>query len=149
MISTLELIVAPDSPAADWLETSAETHPSDEKRVLLEIARRLLDSGSPFSGTQTLLGVRFLANKDPQDNIAIFNTALASAKRKTTFDDEEIKSLFIDALDKNYYAPVVNRLLLHDQRAAADLASIQQWVRECHQRHAVSVGFGKILLLHH
>ncbi|KAK3288935.1 hypothetical protein CYMTET_3602 [Cymbomonas tetramitiformis] len=127
LFSTLELVFAPNSPAAGWLETSADTHPFDGKRVLLEVARRLLDSGSPFHGTQTLLGVRILPNVDPQDAIAVFNTALASALRKTTFCDEEVKSLFIDSLDRQYYAPVVNRLLLHDQRAGTDLPTIQQW----------------------
>ncbi|KAK3289331.1 hypothetical protein CYMTET_3230 [Cymbomonas tetramitiformis] len=135
LFSTLELIIAPGGAAADWLETSADTHPFDGKRVLFELARRLLDTGSPFSGTQTLLGVRVAACKDPQDAIAVFSSALASARRKNTLDDDEVKGLFINALDPNYYAPVVNRLLLHDQRALADLATIQQWVRECHARN--------------
>ncbi|KAK3248531.1 hypothetical protein CYMTET_42014 [Cymbomonas tetramitiformis] len=47
----------------------------------------------------------------------------------------EVKSLFIKSLDPVFYAPVVNRLLLHDQRAAESLATIQQWTRECHAQH--------------
>ena len=66
LFSTLELIILPGGAAADWLETSADTHPYDGKRVLFELARRLLDAGSPFSGTQTLLGVRVVSDKDPQ-----------------------------------------------------------------------------------
>ncbi|KAK3253890.1 hypothetical protein CYMTET_36880 [Cymbomonas tetramitiformis] len=88
LFSALELIISPGGPASDWLETSADTHPADGKRVLFELARRLLDAGSPFQGTQTLLGVRIHANKDPQDDITTFNSALASARRKITFDDE-------------------------------------------------------------
>ncbi|KAK3287089.1 hypothetical protein CYMTET_5381 [Cymbomonas tetramitiformis] len=61
LFSTLELIVCPASPAGDWLEASATLHPMDGKRVLLEFARRLLDSGAPFQGTSDLLGVRFKA----------------------------------------------------------------------------------------
>ncbi|KAK3251310.1 hypothetical protein CYMTET_39329 [Cymbomonas tetramitiformis] len=89
LFSTLELIIFPGGAAADWLETSADTHPYDGKRVLSELARRLLDAGSPFSGTRTLLGVRVKANEDPQDAIATFNSALASARRKNTLDDDE------------------------------------------------------------
>ncbi len=53
LFSTLELIISPGGACADWLETSADTHPYDGKRVLFEFARRLLDAGSPFSGTQS------------------------------------------------------------------------------------------------
>ncbi|KAK3271254.1 hypothetical protein CYMTET_20386 [Cymbomonas tetramitiformis] len=38
-------------------------------------------------------------------------------------------------LDKTFYQPVVSRLLLHDQRAAHDLYTIHQWVRECYTAH--------------
>ncbi|KAK3282177.1 hypothetical protein CYMTET_10072 [Cymbomonas tetramitiformis] len=44
LFSTLKLIYDPTSPAADWLEASAETSPHDGKRVLLETARMLLDA---------------------------------------------------------------------------------------------------------
>ncbi|KAK3288540.1 hypothetical protein CYMTET_3977 [Cymbomonas tetramitiformis] len=107
LFSTLELIILPEGAAADWLDTSADTHPYNGKRVLFELARRLLDAGSPFSGTQTLLGVRVLSDKDPQDEIVTFNST--SARRKNTLNDEEVKGLFINALDPVYYAPVVNR----------------------------------------
>ncbi|KAK3237925.1 hypothetical protein CYMTET_52027 [Cymbomonas tetramitiformis] len=62
-----------------------------------------------FGHPDALLGVRILAKRDPQESVAIFNSALASTRRKTTFCDEEVKSLFIDALDRDHYAPVVNR----------------------------------------
>ncbi|KAK3279421.1 hypothetical protein CYMTET_12698 [Cymbomonas tetramitiformis] len=68
--------------------------------------------------TSELLGIRFLANVNPHSDIINFNAALASAKRKNTLDTEEIKGLFIDALDKVFCATVVNRLTLTDQRAA-------------------------------
>ncbi|KAK3247409.1 hypothetical protein CYMTET_43093 [Cymbomonas tetramitiformis] len=134
LFSTLEFIIAPVSPAADWMESSAEAHPFDGKRVLLEIARMLLDSGGPFQGTADLLAIK-INQFDPSRAIAAFNAALQSARRKSTLDDMEVKSLFIKSLDPVFYAPVVNRLLLHDQRAAESLATIQQWTRECHAQH--------------
>ncbi|KAK3265897.1 hypothetical protein CYMTET_25451 [Cymbomonas tetramitiformis] len=36
---------------------------------------------------------------------------------------------------ETFYQPVVSRLLLHDQRAAHDLYTIQQWVHECYTAH--------------
>ncbi|KAK3246753.1 hypothetical protein CYMTET_43723 [Cymbomonas tetramitiformis] len=135
IFSTLELSMCPASPAADWLEASSTSHPLDGKRVLLEIARRLLDPGAPFQRTSDLLGVRFKANTDPSDSIADFDAALKSARRKNTLDDDELKEQFITALDPTFYSPVVPRLFTHQQRAAVDLLSMQQWVSECYARH--------------
>ncbi|KAK3233115.1 hypothetical protein CYMTET_56566 [Cymbomonas tetramitiformis] len=106
LFSTLEYIFAPVSPAADWMESSADAHPP--------------------SGHQDH-PVRPVA-----DRVAAFNAALRSARRKSTLDDMEVKSMFIKSLNPVFYAPVVNRLLLHDQRAAESLTTIQQWVRECY-----------------
>ena len=51
LFSTLELLVHPASPASDWLEGSApQAYPQDGKRVLLEFARKLLESDTPFQG---------------------------------------------------------------------------------------------------
>ncbi|KAK3238179.1 hypothetical protein CYMTET_51800 [Cymbomonas tetramitiformis] len=138
LFSTLELIVSPASPAGDWLEASATLHPLDGKRALLELARRLLDSGAPFQGTSDLLGVRFKAHTDPSESITDFNAALRSAKRRNTLDDDEVKELFLAALDPAFYAPVVSRLFTHQQRAAVDLLTIQQWVLECYARHVAA-----------
>ncbi|KAK3263936.1 hypothetical protein CYMTET_27290 [Cymbomonas tetramitiformis] len=104
LFSTLEFIIAPVSPAADWMESSAEAHPFDGKRVLLEIARMLLDSGGPFQGTADLLAIK-INQFDPSRAIAAFNAALRSARRKSTLDDMEVKSLFIKSLDPVFYAP--------------------------------------------
>ncbi|KAK3262982.1 hypothetical protein CYMTET_28192 [Cymbomonas tetramitiformis] len=49
LVSALKYIVAPVSPAADWMESSAESHPFDGKRVLLEIARYDFLYGTSFS----------------------------------------------------------------------------------------------------
>ncbi|KAK3253148.1 hypothetical protein CYMTET_37576 [Cymbomonas tetramitiformis] len=117
LFSTLELIVSPASPAGDWLEASATLHPLDGKRALLELARRLLDSGAPFQGTSDLLDWR---------------------TRRNTLDDDEVKELFLAALDPAFYAPVVSRLFTHQQRAAVDLLTIQQWVLECYARHVAA-----------
>ncbi|KAK3262560.1 hypothetical protein CYMTET_28595 [Cymbomonas tetramitiformis] len=84
-----------------------------------------LDVGTPLQGTSELPRIRFLANVDPHADIINFNAALASAKQKNTLDTEEIKGVFIDALDKVFYAAVVNRLTLTDQQAAVDLNTIQ------------------------
>ncbi|KAK3250132.1 hypothetical protein CYMTET_40476 [Cymbomonas tetramitiformis] len=138
LFSTLELIVCPASPAGDWLEASATLHPMDGKRALLELARRLLDSGAPFQGTSDLLGVRFKAYTDPSESITDFDAALRSAKRRNTLDDDEVKELFLAALDPGFYAPVVSRFFTHQQRAAVDLLTIQQWVLECYARHVAA-----------
>ncbi|KAK3233129.1 hypothetical protein CYMTET_56550 [Cymbomonas tetramitiformis] len=136
LFSTLELIVKPRSPAADWLEESAAVSAFDGKRVLLELARRLLQSGRGFQGAADLLGVRFPANTDPQDGIADFNAALTAERRKNTLDDEEVKGQSIRSRSTpNTTHPWVSRLLVHDQRAAVDLLVIQQWARECHATH--------------
>ncbi|KAK3249028.1 hypothetical protein CYMTET_41536 [Cymbomonas tetramitiformis] len=138
IFSTLELIVHPTSPAADWIENSAESHPFDGKRALFEIARMLLDAGGPFQGTADLLSIKLVKDINPLSTISAFNAALRSARRNSTLNDEEVKPLFIKALDPVFYAPVVNRLLLHDQRAAESLATIQQWTRECYSQHSAS-----------
>ncbi|KAK3253492.1 hypothetical protein CYMTET_37260 [Cymbomonas tetramitiformis] len=130
LFSTLELIVCPASPAGDWLEASATLHPLDGKRVLLELARRLLDSSAPFQGTSDLLAVRFKAYLDTSESITDFNAALRSAKRRNTLDDDEVKELFLAALDHGFYAPVVSRLFTHQQRAAVDLLTMQQWLSD-------------------
>ncbi|KAK3270282.1 hypothetical protein CYMTET_21307 [Cymbomonas tetramitiformis] len=82
LFSTLELIHNPPSPVTDWLESSAETHPHAGKRVLLETARMLLNSGSPFQGTQELLGVRFLLTVDPHVNITTFQRGSGISEAK-------------------------------------------------------------------
>ncbi|KAK3266090.1 hypothetical protein CYMTET_25266 [Cymbomonas tetramitiformis] len=135
LFSTLELLVHPSSPASDWLESFAQTFPADGKRVLLEFARKLLHADAPFQGTSDLLAVELGYGMDPNDSIMDFNAALAAAKRKNTLDEDDVKGQFIQAMDADYYRPVVSRLLLHDQRAAASLLTIQQWARECHAAH--------------
>ncbi|KAK3287407.1 hypothetical protein CYMTET_5081 [Cymbomonas tetramitiformis] len=72
---------------------------------------------------------------DPNEAIMDFNAALAAAKRKNTLDEDDVKGQFIQAMDRDYYSPVVSRLLLHDQRVAETLLAIQQWARECHAAH--------------
>ncbi|KAK3280720.1 hypothetical protein CYMTET_11456 [Cymbomonas tetramitiformis] len=62
-------------------------------------------------GTADLLSIRLAANTDPCDAIAAFNAFLASARRrKSTLDNDEVKSLFIKALDMEFYAPVATSL---------------------------------------
>ncbi|KAK3256770.1 hypothetical protein CYMTET_34115 [Cymbomonas tetramitiformis] len=135
LYSTLEVLVDPVSPAADWMDSSGIASPRDGKRVLLVFARRLSSTFSPFRGTFELLSVRIERDTDPHEKITVFNNALADVRCRSTVDDEEVKDQFISALDSDYYSPVVSRLLLHDQRAANDLLTIQQWVRECHAAH--------------
>ncbi|KAK3259268.1 hypothetical protein CYMTET_31727 [Cymbomonas tetramitiformis] len=123
----------------DWLEDSATVHPLDGKRALLEIARRLLDTGAPFQGISDLLGIRFKAHTDPSDSITGFNAALKSARRNT-LDDDEVKEQFISALDGVFYAPVVSRLFTHQQQAAVDLLAMQKCVSECGYVRHVQAG---------
>ncbi|KAK3273021.1 hypothetical protein CYMTET_18720 [Cymbomonas tetramitiformis] len=142
LFSTLELIYSPTSPATDWLESSAETHPHDGKRVLLGTARMLLDStGSPFQGTQELLDARFLPNVDTYASASRTSTLLwfQRGERAPWASRSEVTGLFIGALVKKYCVAVVNRLMLHDQRAAVDLNTIQLWTRGC---YANNVKFG-------
>ncbi|KAK3285122.1 hypothetical protein CYMTET_7255 [Cymbomonas tetramitiformis] len=115
------------APAASTAGATNAASPLDGKRVLLEFARRIIDTDAPFQGTAEMLAVRLLKGVDPHDAIANFNAALAAARRRSTLDDEKVKSHFIRALDVEYYFPVTSRLLLHDQRAAVDLSTIQQW----------------------
>ncbi|KAK3235828.1 hypothetical protein CYMTET_53989 [Cymbomonas tetramitiformis] len=135
LFSTLELMVDPASPAADWMDSSHSTFPNDGKRVLLEFARRMIPAGDPFQGQADMLGIRVSAGVDPHDKISDFNAALKAARTRATLHDEDVKALFIKSLDTVFYQPVVSRLLLHDQRAAHDLLTIQQWVRECYSEH--------------
>ncbi|KAK3238657.1 hypothetical protein CYMTET_51345, partial [Cymbomonas tetramitiformis] len=53
---------------------------------------------------------------DPHDAIGEFNAALKALRTRATLLDEDVKALFIKALDTTFYQPVVSRLLLHDQR---------------------------------
>ncbi|KAK3235092.1 hypothetical protein CYMTET_54683 [Cymbomonas tetramitiformis] len=135
LYSTLELMVDPMSPAADWMDSSHTSFPADGKRVLLEFARRMISACDPFQGQAYMLSIRISAGVDPHDKIGDFNAALKAARTRATLLDEDVKALFIKALDTNFYQPVVSRLLLHDQRAANDLLTIQQWVRECYSEH--------------
>ncbi|KAK3277098.1 hypothetical protein CYMTET_14880 [Cymbomonas tetramitiformis] len=120
------------------MENSAKSHPFDGKQVLLEIARMMLDTGGSFQDTSDLLVIKIVERTEPLATIAAFNSASRSARRKSTLNDEEVKSMFIKTLDPVVYAPVVNRLLLHDQRAAESLATIQQWTRECFAHESAS-----------
>ncbi|KAK3273926.1 hypothetical protein CYMTET_17861 [Cymbomonas tetramitiformis] len=113
--------------AGDWMDSSSSAFPSDGKRVLLEFARRMLPSGDPFQGQSDMLSVRVLASVDPHDAINDFIAALKAARTRATLLNEDVKTLFIKALDQTFYQPVVSRLLLRDQRAAHDLYTIQQW----------------------
>ncbi|KAK3264544.1 hypothetical protein CYMTET_26725 [Cymbomonas tetramitiformis] len=135
LFSTIELLIDPSSPAADWLDSSHASFPADGKRVLLEFARRMIPVGDPFQGQADMFAVRIAAGVDPHGPIEDFNAALKAARARSTLQDEDVKSLFIKALDATFYQPVVSRLLLHDQRAAHDLLTIQQWVRECYGEH--------------
>ncbi|KAK3251793.1 hypothetical protein CYMTET_38882 [Cymbomonas tetramitiformis] len=116
LFSTLELMVDPMSPAADWMDSSHSSFPS-------------------ATGQADMLGIRISAGVDPHDAIGDFNAALKAARTRATLLDEDVKALFIKALDTVSYQPVVSRLLLHDQRAGHDLLTIQQWVRECYAAH--------------
>ncbi|KAK3261189.1 hypothetical protein CYMTET_29890 [Cymbomonas tetramitiformis] len=96
-------------------------------------------TGDPFQGQPDMLGIRIVAGVDPHDAIGDFNAALKAARTRATLLDEDVKAIFITlilkALDSTFYQPVVSRLLLHDQRAAHNLFTIQQWVRECYTAH--------------
>ncbi|KAK3236124.1 hypothetical protein CYMTET_53730 [Cymbomonas tetramitiformis] len=136
LFSTLELLIDPSSPAADWMDSSHASFPTDGKRVLLEFARgRMIPIGDPFQGQADMFAVRIPAGMDPHGPIEDFNAALKAARTRATLLDEDVKSLFIKALNATFYQPVVSRLLLHDQRAAHDLLTIQQWVRKCYGEH--------------
>ncbi|KAK3278135.1 hypothetical protein CYMTET_13910 [Cymbomonas tetramitiformis] len=76
LYSTLELMVDPMSPAADWMDSSHASFPADGKRVLHEFARRMIPAGDPFQGQADMLGLRISAGVDPHDKIGDFNAAL-------------------------------------------------------------------------
>eukprot|EP00854_Cymbomonas_tetramitiformis_P005478 gene5478-6640_t len=56
------------------------------------------------------------------------NAELRESSRKTRWDESEVKDLFLDALDKSYYLPVLNEFIGYDKRAAVDLLTLQQRV---------------------
>ncbi|KAK3232827.1 hypothetical protein CYMTET_56851 [Cymbomonas tetramitiformis] len=125
LFSALELMVDPASPAADWMDSSHSSFPSDGKRVLLEFARRVIPAGDPFQGQADMLGIRISAGVDPHDKIGDFNAALKAARTRATLLDEDVKALFIKALDTTFYQPLVSRLLLHVQRTVPLTTSSQ------------------------
>ncbi|KAK3279001.1 hypothetical protein CYMTET_13095 [Cymbomonas tetramitiformis] len=99
---------------------------SEASMLLFSTLEYIVAPGAP---TADLLATK-ITKHDPSRNVAAFNAALRSARRKSTLDDIEVKSLFIKSLDPIFFAPVANRLLLHDQRATESLATIQQWAQK-------------------
>ncbi|KAK3271118.1 hypothetical protein CYMTET_20517 [Cymbomonas tetramitiformis] len=128
LYSALANIIDPNSPAGDWLEASGAHFPGDGKRALLEIVRRLHDGNPPMAATRRLLGISFRPHEDPSPQIAAVNAELRESSRKTRWDESEVKDLFLDALDKSYYLPVLNEFIGYDKRAAVDLLTLQQRV---------------------
>ncbi|KAK3258585.1 hypothetical protein CYMTET_32366 [Cymbomonas tetramitiformis] len=126
LYSALANIVDPNSAAGDWLDASGAHFPEDGKRALLEVVRRLHDGGQPMAATRRLLAISFRPYEDPSPQIAEFNAELRESSRKTRWDDAEVKDLFLAALDKDYYLPVLNEYIGHEARAAVDLLTIQQ-----------------------
>ncbi|KAK3237081.1 hypothetical protein CYMTET_52820 [Cymbomonas tetramitiformis] len=130
--SALANLVNPESPAGDWLESSGAHFPDDGKRALLEVVRRLYDNGPPMTSAKQLLSIEFKAGEDPGENITAFNSALRESGRKTRWDTGEVKDLFLAALDKEYYLPVLNEFINYEQRQAVDLLTLQQRVMAVH-----------------
>ncbi|KAK3276758.1 hypothetical protein CYMTET_15193 [Cymbomonas tetramitiformis] len=126
LYSALANILDPNSAAGDWLEASGAHFPDDGKRALLEVIRRLHDGGQPMAATRRLLAIAFRPHEDPSPQIAAFNAELRESSRKTRWDDSEVKDLFLEALDKDYYLPVLNEYIGHDKRAEVDLLTMQQ-----------------------
>ncbi|KAK3284322.1 hypothetical protein CYMTET_8020 [Cymbomonas tetramitiformis] len=92
LYSTLELLMDPDSPAADWMDASSTASPLDGKRVQFDFARRLRHCDDPFQGTSDLRVV-LVADKDPHDAISDFNAAPAAARRRSTLNESDVKAL--------------------------------------------------------
>ncbi|KAK3248757.1 hypothetical protein CYMTET_41790, partial [Cymbomonas tetramitiformis] len=65
---TLEHLIKPGSDARAWLDSSGREFPSDGKRALLEISRRLDDQTEPLDALAKLIEHRFEANVDPDHN---------------------------------------------------------------------------------
>ncbi|KAK3242843.1 hypothetical protein CYMTET_47483 [Cymbomonas tetramitiformis] len=128
LFSAVANIVDPESAAGAWVEASAMAFPDDGKRAILEVVRRLHDARTPMASTKELIDVKFASGIDPSENIAKFNYALRESSRRTTWDQEEVKDLFLAGLDRNYYAPVLDEFIRHDQREAVDLLTMQQRV---------------------
>ncbi|KAK3284128.1 hypothetical protein CYMTET_8207 [Cymbomonas tetramitiformis] len=80
LFSTLEFIVCPASPAGDWLEASATLHPLDGKRVLLEFARHLLDSGT-HTAVRTLSAAA-VATEDNSSQLSDLTVIIFDVKRQ-------------------------------------------------------------------
>ncbi|KAK3289392.1 hypothetical protein CYMTET_3169 [Cymbomonas tetramitiformis] len=71
---------------------------------------RLTSADAPFQGTADMLTVRVLKNVNPHNAISTFNNVFTAARRRPPVDDDEVKALFIKALEVEYYLPVTSRL---------------------------------------
>ncbi|KAK3241141.1 hypothetical protein CYMTET_42390 [Cymbomonas tetramitiformis] len=79
---TLEHLIKPGSDARAWLDSSGREFPSDGKRALLEISRRLDDQTEPLDALQLLIEIRFEANVDPDAHPPL-------AARSVVFEDSK------------------------------------------------------------
>ncbi|KAK3242515.1 hypothetical protein CYMTET_47803 [Cymbomonas tetramitiformis] len=125
------------APLFDLEQSTLAVRPEANK-LLFSTLELIVCPASPRRGTSDLLAVRFKAYHDPSESVTDFNAALRSARRRNTLDDDEVKELFLAALDPGFYAPVVSRLFTHQQRAAVDLLTMQQWILECYARHVTA-----------
>ncbi|KAK3238769.1 hypothetical protein CYMTET_51257 [Cymbomonas tetramitiformis] len=90
------------SVAKKWFGSKDERLHGNEKAVATIFTRMVTDLHESFVAKDPLL-----------PSWTSTNAALVAARRKNTLDNDDVKGLFIDALDREFYLPVTSRLLLH------------------------------------
>ncbi|KAK3250757.1 hypothetical protein CYMTET_39876 [Cymbomonas tetramitiformis] len=70
--------------------------------------------------------------------------ARKAARTRATLLDEDVKAMFIKALDQTFYQPMVSRLLLHDQRAAHEARPLHHSAMGARMLHPAHVKAGTV-----
>jgi len=123
---TLEHLIKPGSDARAWLDSSGREFPSDGKRALLEISRRLDDQTEPLDALKSLIDHRFEANVDPDAGIRKFNEFVADAAHQlgVPLKPDVVKKHFLASLDSDFFSAMRAEYRRVDQRHSVDILDL-------------------------
>ncbi|KAK3267971.1 hypothetical protein CYMTET_23500 [Cymbomonas tetramitiformis] len=129
---TLEHLIKPGSDARAWLDSSGREFPSDVKRALLEISRRIDDQTEPLDALKSLIDHRFEANVDPDAGIRKFNEFVADAAHQlgVPLKPDVVKKHFLASLDSEFFSAMRAEYRRVDQRLYVDILDLQSRLRE-------------------
>ncbi|KAK3286454.1 hypothetical protein CYMTET_5993 [Cymbomonas tetramitiformis] len=132
LYATLEHLIKPGSDARAWLDSSGREFPSDGKRALLEISRRLDDQTEPLDALKALIDHRFEANVDPDAGIRRFNEFVADAAHQlgVPLKPDVVKKHFLASLDSDFFSAMRAEYRRVDQRHSVDILDLQSRLRE-------------------